>query len=59
MPHEQAEDSQHPSPAEGETLEERVTATAGPNAENPENVGEQDRLTVEADTVVPPAALRK
>jgi MFS family permease len=26
-------------------------------AENPENVGEQDRLTVEADTVVPPAAL--
>jgi MFS family permease len=26
-------------------------------AENPEDVGNQDRLTVEADTVVPPAAL--
>ena len=26
-------------------------------SENPENVGDQDRLTVEADTVVPPAAL--
>jgi MFS family permease len=30
---------------------------AAESAENPENVGEQDRLTVEADTVVPPAAL--
>jgi MFS family permease len=28
-------------------------------AENPENVGDQDRLTMEADTVVPPAALVK
>jgi MFS family permease len=26
-------------------------------AENPEDIGEQDRLTVEADTVVPPAVL--
>ena len=33
------------------------TPRHSPFGENPEDVGEQDRLTVEADTVVPPAAL--
>ena len=42
---------------DNETANEILDVEATAAAEDPEDVGDQDRLTVEADTVVPPAVL--